>query len=71
MEKINSPKNYFNGENYKFINPDKKLQPFCCPICQGKGKVSGGFYNSVGGYSTSNCAAEQCRSCNGTGIIWG
>lgn len=45
--------------------------PHCCPVCQGKGQVSNGFYNQVGEYGmTSDATPEMCRSCNGTGIVW-
>ena len=44
--------------------------PFKCPICNGVGLVAGGFYNSVSGTSISDVTTEQCRQCNGTGIIW-
>ena len=42
-----------------------------CPICNGSGLVSGGFYNHAGDYPywTSGNAAETCRACGGQGII--
>lgn len=47
-----------------------------CPICEGSGMVSGGFFGSPGYYDeygnrhwTSNNAAETCRVCQGQGII--
>jgi len=42
-----------------------------CPICNGVGNVSGGFYNRTGDCDTwvSNCVAEMCRTCQGKGII--
>jgi DnaJ-class molecular chaperone len=45
-------------------------EPHKCPICYGRGNVSGGFYNGAGIYSVSDKTMETCRSCNGTGIIW-
>ena len=51
--------------------PEKTVkQPFTCPICLGRGNVSGGFYNGCGEYSISASTMEQCRQCKGTGIIW-
>lgn len=44
--------------------------PHRCPICNGSGIVSPGFYNSTSGFSTSNASSEPCRQCCGTGIIW-
>lgn len=44
--------------------------PYKCPICEGRGIVAGGFYNSVGNEWTAGNAAEPCRQCNGEGIIW-
>jgi DnaJ-class molecular chaperone len=44
--------------------------PFRCPICNGNGLVPGGFYNQTSGFSMSTNVSEQCRACNGTGIIY-
>ncbi len=43
-----------------------------CPICEGHGLVGCGFYQHPpeSEYVTSSCAAETCRSCGGTGIIY-
>jgi len=42
-----------------------------CPICEGHGIVSGGFYNRTADLETwtSSNAAEMCRACGGSGII--
>ena len=48
-----------------------KTIPYTCPICGGKGKVQNGFYSVMGYGSTTNASPENCRSCNGTGIVWG
>lgn len=40
--------------------------PFRCPVCGGKGSVPAGFY---GLSNTTN--DEICRTCGGTGVIWG
>ena len=43
-----------------------------CPVCNGVGKVNGGFYNRGGdcefwmAFATS---PEQCRSCGGKGYL--
>lgn len=49
------------------------MKPYKCPICEGRGIVPGGFYNTTvsGGYSVSTNTTEQCRSCMGSGIMWG
>lgn len=48
------------------------IKPHKCPICEGRIILPAGFYSSLpGGSSLSNATAEKCRSCNGTGIIWG
>jgi len=47
-----------------------KQVPYRCPICNGNGWVTGGFYNSVGETTISSLAAEICRACKGTGIIY-
>ena len=40
-----------------------------CPVCGGKGMVGVGFYSQIN--STANTCEETCRSCGGTGIVWG
>ena len=42
-----------------------------CPICNGNGQVSGGFYGHAGDYPywTSDRTIETCQACNGQGII--
>jgi hypothetical protein len=55
----------------------------CCPVCDGKGLVSNGFYTDIPmdipldiqrminiklPSSTNN--PEKCRSCDGRGYIW-
>lgn len=46
--------------------------PYTCPVCGGNGLVPQGFYNQTSGQwiSVSTCP-EMCRSCNGSGIVWG
>jgi len=48
-------------------------KPYKCPICDGVGLVSGGYYNRAGDRNTwaSNKTTEECKVCQGTGIIWG
>jgi len=47
------------------------MKPYCCPVCLGKGIVSGGFYNSPPYCDqVSTSTTEQCRQCSGQGIIW-
>ena len=46
--------------------------PYCCPVCGGNGLVANGFYTQASGHwSSSDATPEMCRSCNGTGIVWG
>jgi hypothetical protein len=42
--------------------------PYCCPVCLGCGTVHANFYSQM--TTGTNAAREQCRSCNGTGIIY-
>ena len=54
------------------LNVGSSKTPHRCPVCYGKGLVPNGFYNTVIKYdSTMSTAPETCRSCNGTGIVWG
>lgn len=45
--------------------------PHKCPVCEGRGTVPHGFYNSVH-YSCTVTAAnrETCKTCWGLGIVW-
>jgi len=41
-----------------------------CPVCNGNGLVSNGFYNQTSGlWSSSGTAFEKCRSCDGQGFV--
>ncbi len=44
-------------------------QPYCCPVCQGRGLVSLGWYLGGSGL-TNGVITEPCRSCDGSGVIW-
>lgn len=57
-------------ELYSFVG--KSLDPHRCPVCNGNGLVPNGFYmQTSGNWSTSGIAPETCRSCGGTGVVWG
>lgn len=46
-------------------------EPYKCPVCYGVGQVAEGFYDRTSPYwTTSNNTFEQCKSCNGTGVVW-
>jgi hypothetical protein len=47
------------------------LRPFKCPVCEGRGIVPGGFYNSLSNTWLAITVSEPCRSCKGEGIVWG
>ena len=40
-----------------------------CPVCEGKQKVQGGFYDLAGTPTTPYEEPEQCKSCLGKGYI--
>lgn len=44
------------------------MTPWTCPVCQGRGFVPPGFYNSLG--IASELKTEVCRTCLGKGAIW-
>lgn len=49
-----------------------KKQPYTCSVCLGRGIVPSGFYTSTGNtWVTTATSPEQCKSCNGTGVVWG
>ena len=42
-----------------------------CPVCEGRGFVYNGFYQTLQDYYTSSSTAtETCRTCGGKGIVW-
>ncbi len=51
------------------------MQPHKCPVCDGRGTVPNGFYTQPMSHQyhpTSTVSmTETCKSCNGTGILWG
>ncbi len=49
-----------------------ELTPHRCPVCDGSGLVPEGFYMQTSGHwSTTVTMPEQCRTCGGTGVVWG
>ena len=57
-------------QGWEITTPVSKT-PYKCPICNGNGMVPDGFYNQTSGQWSSTGTVEKCRSCNGTGIVWG
>ena len=45
-------------------------RPFKCPVCGGRGIVPNGFYD-IFPQSITSITSETCKTCHGTGIIWG
>jgi len=61
-----------NPVKFERYDCDNEKQPYCCPVCGGNGLVPNGFYRQVGGkWMSTSLEPEKCRSCNGTGIVWG
>lgn len=76
----NTTSGEFVPPNYYQYNVDSvelktfKKEPYKCPVCNGKGIVQAGFYSypsSVGTYITTTIVPEKCRSCGGSGVLWG
>jgi len=74
---MDKEKNKNNDDNLSLnINNDKKLTPYKCPVCEGRGVVPFGFYDYSNKFKTINdieteIPIEMCRTCIGKGIIWG
>uniref|UniRef100_A0A6M3K6C9 Uncharacterized protein n=1 Tax=viral metagenome TaxID=1070528 RepID=A0A6M3K6C9_9ZZZZ len=44
-----------------------------CPVCNGNGQVSNGFYSHPGDYPywvSSGTGTEKCQNCKGRGWLW-
>lgn len=46
------------------------MKPHKCPVCGGTGQVPYWYYYDYCKHSTGVVYNVQCRSCNGTGIVW-
>ena len=51
------------------------MTPHKCPVCEGRGNVPSGFYDSptmIHEYPPTSTVSttETCKSCNGQGILW-
>ena len=68
VSKLNSWLKEVYGSKNVNMNKQKTIKPYTCPVCEGRGTVPWGFYNS---WSTMGVHPETCRSCGGTGIVWG
>jgi hypothetical protein len=55
-----------------FDDKEAPMQPYCCPVCQGRGLKPYSFYSPpTPGTSFGAITCDvACRSCSGTGIVW-
>lgn len=56
---------------YRFIPDPPGKVPFGCPVCGGTGEKHKGFYKTPSGAAWTDNFYEPCRSCLGTGLVWG
>jgi DnaJ-class molecular chaperone len=50
----------------------QSAKPHACPVCGGRGKVPLGFYVSQNPQmTTGGTGTEMCKSCSGSGLVWG
>lgn len=62
-------------QQFWWMVPVSSLQqtPHRCPVCNGTGMVSAGFYSRASDQPTSTAYStvpETCRSCDGKGVLW-
>jgi DnaJ-class molecular chaperone len=55
-------------ENTDYINNSKSYIE--CPVCNGTGLLTGEFLQP-NSFLPSTIIQKTCRSCGGTGIVWG
>jgi len=60
---------YTPDQDFIYVYPGSD-GPYRCPVCEGKGIVSQGFYSLKEVFSSHNTAEETCRSCEGKGYVW-
>lgn len=49
-----------------------EVKPYLCPVCGGNGIRPSGFYSQTSGeWLSADTSTIPCRSCNGTGVVWG
>ena len=48
------------------------MQPYRCPVCDGRGLVPAGFYHFPRTLTSTaaGVTSERCRSCVGAGVLW-
>jgi len=59
------------------VSEGNAKRPFVCPICNGTGMVTEGFYRQTNRQTSGEWYAgnnylgtEMCKSCNGKGYVW-
>jgi hypothetical protein len=52
---------------------EAEKKPHKCPCCDGAGKVSRPPWipGDVESWTSGDIGVYECRSCNGTGVVWG
>lgn len=69
IDMISEIQNRINLGNKEYnVECGKQRIPHRCPVCDGIGFVPSGFYSPCG---TTSFSAEQCKTCNGSGVVWG
>ena len=46
--------------------PCSVSKPYKCPVCNGRGKMPINFYERT----ATHTGDANCRTCNGTGVLW-
>jgi hypothetical protein len=64
-QRIDLPQETFHMPSYRSVTIVR------CPICEGRGIVPQGFYRHPSGipFSSSDASHEECKACNGSGIL--
>lgn len=59
-------------EPVTYLWPAPSKAPHTCPVCNGRGDMPKGFYETELCPQVTACTVSaMCRSCNGKGVLWG
>jgi len=53
------------------LHPEKNKKPYRCPVCAGAGTVARAMYDGGLSSLSTDASRASCKSCAGSGVLWG